>query len=919
MIGEGKPNFALDLSNEGVAIWHRKAGGGWVSLGSVSLSSPTFQEDLAALRDTVSKGAGRTRRAVVRIPRTEVLLSKVRVGVFEGDAAIRHAHKQIAALSPYEMHEIAFDLGDKGMGNMAPVGIVARQTLVEANAFAKDNGFEPLYFTTQYAEKEFDREPRFYLQEAVAAAKPLWFVPWVAAASVGLAIGFYGYSYLAATTQPVVAATQSLPEPTQEPAANVASATQAVEPEPESEPATSLVNTTELGLQDVAPALPRVRTDLNAPVSTQYPDLQIASLQFDTTATDPAVTRILPATPETPKVSVSSKAVKTSNLQINEARRDLPEVSVNAEIVDIIQSEMSIGTLDTPAPAQPVVLAALTTPDQTIIDDLPLVLPQQSSRPSSVNSSTQEPAERPAPPPSLVTAEPGTLTPTPEGTLGPDNILIFAGTPPTPPRNRVDPLPLRDQLAGFPPRLRPETLNLPAEVLAAIAAQQPAEPVAEPTLLDLADPELRTARARIRPDSLNIPAIADASTETETTTEEPLLAFADPTLRGVRAPVRPATLAQRAQQVTEQEAIATLGDPSLRPFRPTLRADTLAAIVETTRATAALDAIEATTASIDLASIAETALETAETQTPTQPDEIATAIAQDTVQQAIENDVALLTAADPALRPFRARTRPVGLVSDTQLAALTQAGVQSDATPNTLLALADPTLSGNRARPRPNGLRVISPEEQNSLLALADPTLANKRTRVRPRNLRIIAAPTPETTPEPETETTEAVEEEPVIRGTRQAVAASPKPKTRPRKLARVVQRVQREARRTNAAVQSDSSSGNDSTGVAASGGSTRATASLPKSARGTVKSAPATSSTVARAATEKSRFKKSRMTLVGIFGAPSKRRALIRMPTGRYVKVQTGDRVSGWKISAIGESSLRINKGSRDQVLRIP
>ena len=93
----------------------------------------------------------------------------------------------------------------------------------------------------------------------------------------------------------------------------------------------------------------------------------------------------------------------------------------------------------------------------------------------------------------------------------------------------------------------------------------------------------------------------------------------------------------------------------------------------------------------------------------------------------------------------------------------------------------------------------------------------------------------------------------------------------------------------------------------------------MPKSAKGTVKSAPPSNAIVARAATEKSRFKKSRMNLVGIFGAPNKRRALIRLSSGRYVKVQNGDKVSGWKVSAIGESSLRIKKGSRDQVLRIP
>lgn len=79
------------------------------------------------------------------------------------------------------------------------------------------------------------------------------------------------------------------------------------------------------------------------------------------------------------------------------------------------------------------------------------------------------------------------------------------------------------------------------------------------------------------------------------------------------------------------------------------------------------------------------------------------------------------------------------------------------------------------------------------------------------------------------------------------------------------------------------------------------------------------TSESVAALATEKARLSKNSMNLIGIYGSASSRRALLRMGSGRYVKVKTGDKVSGWKISAIGESSIRIHKGKRDQVLRMP
>ncbi|WGI20602.1 hypothetical protein [Amylibacter sp. IMCC11727] len=874
MIGDSKPNFALDLSNEGVAVWHRSSGGGWSTLGSVSLSDADFADQLAALRDSVAKGAGRARRAVIRIPRSEVLLSKVRVGVFEGEAAVRHAQKQIAELSPLDMADISFDLGEKGVSNMAPVGIVARQTLIEADAFARSNGFEPLYFTTQYAEREFNREPKFVLDQAAPAAKPLWFVPWVAAASVGLAAGYFGFAYFTTPDTELPIESAAVVEQSDEPVAEPVSVAEPVAEPIEQE--TPRVDTTQLGLQDVAPALPTVAALIEAPAVTEYPEMRVSSIKLGSNLTTPEVTRLRPATADQPTISVSSKQVKTNDLQIAEARRDLPNVAVNAEIVTLLQDAMTIGPMNAPEQAEPIQLASLTDPSERLDPALINQLPRGITTGTGVDDDTTKPAARPVRPPSTITAEPGTLIPTVEGTPGPDYITIFAGRPANEPRNRVDPLPPELELAGFRPRLRPSDLNVPAELLAAaVEPTEDADPAAEPTILDLADPALRPLRARLRPDTLVVPeteTVIAADETPETVDETPsILALADPALRPLRARLRPAALSDRAAVVAEQNELAALGDPALRGLRARIRPADLNIPVAEITASVETETNDnaAQTDSTEIAALVASAIEEATPETPDTTDEIAAAIAQDTIVQAIQEDTSVL-------------------------------------------ALADPSLSGLRARVRPSSLRIITPEERTSLLALADPTLAGKRTRARPSNLRIL-----QPDPEPEVEQPEeaAAEETPVIRGTKQAVAISPMPKVRPARLARVVQRVTREARRTNAAVQNDGGA----SGVSTSGGATRGTARLPKSARGTVKSAPPTSATVARAATEKSRFKKSRMSLVGIFGAPNKRRALIRLPSGKYVKVQNGDKVGGWKVSAIGEGSLRIKKGSRDQVLRIP
>ena len=60
-------------------------------------------------------------------------------------------------------------------------------------------------------------------------------------------------------------------------------------------------------------------------------------------------------------------------------------------------------------------------------------------------------------------------------------------------------------------------------------------------------------------------------------------------------------------------------------------------------------------------------------------------------------------------------------------------------------------------------------------------------------------------------------------------------------------------------------------------------------------------------------------MNLIGVYGTPSNRRALVRLPSGRYKKVQVGDTIDGGRVSAIGDSELRYQKGGRNLVLKIP
>ncbi|MGP6085850.1 hypothetical protein [Antarctobacter jejuensis] len=78
-------------------------------------------------------------------------------------------------------------------------------------------------------------------------------------------------------------------------------------------------------------------------------------------------------------------------------------------------------------------------------------------------------------------------------------------------------------------------------------------------------------------------------------------------------------------------------------------------------------------------------------------------------------------------------------------------------------------------------------------------------------------------------------------------------------------------------------------------------------------------SASVARSATLENAINLNRINLIGVYGTPNNRRALVRLPNGKYQKVKVGDRLDGGRVSAIGDGDLRYKKGSRDVVLKMP
>ena len=78
-------------------------------------------------------------------------------------------------------------------------------------------------------------------------------------------------------------------------------------------------------------------------------------------------------------------------------------------------------------------------------------------------------------------------------------------------------------------------------------------------------------------------------------------------------------------------------------------------------------------------------------------------------------------------------------------------------------------------------------------------------------------------------------------------------------------------------------------------------------------------SASVARQATIDNALNLRKLNLIGVYGTPANRRALVRLPSGRYKKLKVGDRLDGGRVIAIGDTELRYQKKGRNVTLQMP
>ncbi len=230
---------------------------------------------------------------------------------------------------------------------------------------------------------------------------------------------------------------------------------------------------------------------------------------------------------------------------------------------------------------------------------------------------------------------------------------------------------------------------------------------------------------------------------------------------------------------------------------------------------------------------------------------------------------------------------PEGVIVYTGRPPLTPPGIptrfartpQADAPP-------DPDLAGVRPRLRPDTL--IESNERATLGGLSRSELAGLRPRARPETLAAVALALREAD-EAEVAADEADAQD---SGTDQAIATSLKPLARPRDL---------DTSRDSAPATQRVAS------AAAIAPQRNAAPQIPSSA------------SVAQQATVRGAINLRQVNLIGVYGQPSNRRALVRLANGRYQKVQVGDRLDGGQVRAIGENELSYVKNNRAIVLTMP
>ncbi len=164
-----KPNFALRLAYDRIELLQRSADG-WLSVGTARLDDPEMDTAIRQLRDHAARLAPEGVTSKLIIPETELRYETVPAPGPDDAARQRQIATAVDGLTPYSLDDLVYDWVVEG--DHAKVVIAARETLVEAEAFAADGGFNPVSFVAMPEPEQFLGEPFFGVTRHAARILP---------------------------------------------------------------------------------------------------------------------------------------------------------------------------------------------------------------------------------------------------------------------------------------------------------------------------------------------------------------------------------------------------------------------------------------------------------------------------------------------------------------------------------------------------------------------------------------------------------------------------------------------------------------------------------------------------------------------------------------------------------------------------
>ncbi|WP_444454963.1 hypothetical protein ACTTAI_06405 [Rhodobacter capsulatus] len=988
-----KPNFALNLSHDGIGLLHRGKSG-WELVGEVALDAPDFGERLTALRRAAKSRAPEGVTSKIVVPASQILYTEVEAP--GPQSAVRR--KQIAAalegMTPYEVAELVFDWS--GQGEVVQVAVVARETLAEAEAFADDCGFCPVSFVAAPDPASFDGEPWFGITSMAPAHLPQGarIERDEAALPLNLILGSV------ATAAPTEAA-EDIPAPELHLPPAVAQAPEPA-PAPIPEPMPEQAPVVEVAPEPVAEQLyeaPPVAAEAEPVEAPETTVLAPANEAEPVTEAVPPVAEDPPALPPAAQ-NVPEAEAQAEVVAEQPAEAPTPAIAAreSAELLAALDGDRPSG-FDT-VPSSTITMtdtAAASVParDEAARKPLPGAarpgaqgkgrpggqagarqgqggqkpvqrkpLEAGAERPGAASLGATEPRiEAPRAPQQSTPQQPNPMLAARDSEAAADKLqkvvedsrrLAALGTAalgatagkviakaqdmrpkveipsrsPAPGQPEVIPSTARgktviggreaDKIGGKPKYMGVSLVGglVAFLVIAALWSSFLIEPE---TTTPASSPETASAPpTTTAPATAPLAAMQDAPAMSLSDAEAKAQAAQKPTPPAAPPAATPpeATPAPQATVSTSQVTLPDLPKlppvstkPTEKPALPTAAAPSVAATPET--APAAPPVAEAPVANpTKNGTLTADGITLFEGAPPSKSKPRPASVSRAAERAAAAATAAETPAVDPALKKARPKARPTSVESAAAKAAATpeptptpdQTTPAANPDDGALLAPGlSPDLAAvlNRAQPKPRPASVEKQAEVAMTKAAEDAKLAaeakaaeeaglasSRRPLSRPRELQTAA----------QTALAAAIAAEPAP-AVRVAAAPEPLPVVTPA---------------PTTPVRRKPSPPPEPTVIASPDVETGEVESAPVSLRGP------TAASVAREATQKNALDLSKISLIGLYGNPNNRRALVRMPNGRFFKLQVGDRIDGGQVTAIGDNQMTYQKGSRPITLKL-